>query len=165
MRLKIIVPVIAALALLSPPAIADFGQSPMLAKEVADGKLPPVTDRLPQPPRVIDIEGGQYGGDLRIAMARARDTRLMTVYGYARLVGYDDDYNLVPDILESFEAVDDKVFTFKLRKGRPGPDRGEGPRGARRPGCDLGGQPGLDGIAVPARRGVEGWSDGRTRHI
>lgn len=117
MRLKIITPIIATLVLLAAPAAADFGQSPMLAKDVADGKLPPVADRLPQPPRIVDVEGGDYGGDLRIAMSRARDTRLMTVYGYARLVGYDGAYNLVPDILESFETIDDKIFTFKLRKG------------------------------------------------
>ncbi|CAN0599934.1 unnamed protein product, partial [Laminaria digitata] len=60
---------------------------------------------------------GQYGGDLRIAMARSRDTRLMTVYGYSRLVGYDRAYNLVPDILESFESENDKVFTLTLREG------------------------------------------------
>ena len=117
MRLKIIIPIIATLALLSTPAAAEFAQSPMLAKEVEAGKLPPVADRLPQPPRVIETGPGVYGGDLRIAMSRARDTRLMTVYGYARLVGYDGEYNLVPDILESFETIDDKVFTFKLRKG------------------------------------------------
>ena len=119
MRLKYFAPAaaIVALTLLPSLASADFGQSPMLAAEVADGKLPPVDQRLPQPPRVIETGPGAYGGDLRIAMARSRDTRLMTVYGYARLVGYDSGYNLVPDILESFETVDDKVFTFKLRRG------------------------------------------------
>ena len=124
MRLKRLIPVplalafaLAGLALLPHTAAAEFGQSPMLAAEVAAGKLPPVADRLPRPPRVVDVADGQYGGDLRIAMARARDTRLMTVYGYARLVGYDRDYNLVPDILESFETIDDKVFTFTLRAG------------------------------------------------
>ena len=108
---------LAALILFPAAAAADFGQSPMLAAEVEAGKLPPIADRLPQPPRVVDVAGGQYGGDMRIAMARARDTRLMTVYGYARLVGYDNDYKLGPDILESFETVDDKVFTLTLRAG------------------------------------------------
>ena len=123
MRLKNFVPTptaalaaLAAFILLPGYAAADFAQSPMLAAEVADGKLPPVDQRLPQPPRVIETGPGAYGGDLRIAMSRSRDTRLMTVYGYARLVGYDGDYNLVADILESYESVDDKVFTFKLRK-------------------------------------------------
>lgn len=118
MRLKNFVPAatLAALVLIPSLASADFAQSPMLAAKVADGKLPPVDQRLPQPPRVIETGPGVYGGDLRIAMSRSRDTRLMTVYGYARLVGYDSGYNLVADILESYEAVDDKIFTFKLRK-------------------------------------------------
>jgi len=107
-----------AVTTLSVQASADFNQSPMLASEVAAGKLPPVDQRLPQPPRIIETaEPGIYGGDLRIAMSRSRDTRLMTVYGYARLVGYNRSYELVPDILESFESVDDKVFTLKLRTG------------------------------------------------
>ena len=107
-------------AILALPAGAaqGFEQAPMLAAEVEAGKLPPLDQRLPQPPRVVETESlGTYGGDLRIAMARSRDTRLMTVYGYARLVGYDQSYNLVADILESFHSEDDKVFTLTLRAG------------------------------------------------
>ena len=32
---------------------------------------------------------------------------MMVVYGYSRLVGYDEQLNLVPDILESVENVDE----------------------------------------------------------
>ena len=120
MHARALLAAIGSLALLAStmaPAAA-FQQAPALAAEVEAGKLPPVDERLPSPPRVVELENvGQYGGDLRIAMSRARDTRMMTVYGYARLVGYDSDYNLVPDILESFETVDDKVFTLKIREG------------------------------------------------
>ena len=41
----------------------------------------------------------------------------MVVWGYARLVGFDSDYNLKPDILESYAVEDDRVFTFHLRDG------------------------------------------------
>jgi peptide/nickel transport system substrate-binding protein len=41
----------------------------------------------------------------------------MVVYGYTRLVGYDLNYELVPDVLERFEVEDDRRFTFHLRKG------------------------------------------------
>lgn len=73
----------------------------------------------PEEPRVLaDIpELGRPGGDLRMLIGRARDTRLLHVYGNARLVGYDRDLQLVPDILRSFEVEDGRVFTFKLRKG------------------------------------------------
>ncbi len=67
---------------------------------------------------MVDVDSvGKHGGDLRISMARAKDTRMMTVYGYARLVGYDRSYNLVPDILESVEVDDARIFTLRLRKG------------------------------------------------
>jgi len=39
------------------------------------------------------------------------------VYGYSRLVGYDEQLNLVPDILERIENVDSRIFTFHLRPG------------------------------------------------
>ena len=42
--------------------------------------------------------------------------RLLPIYGYARLVGYDADLKLVPDILEA-EAVEDRIYTLHLREG------------------------------------------------
>jgi peptide/nickel transport system substrate-binding protein len=95
-----------------------FSDTPALAEMVKSGGLPPVAERLPAQPRVVEGETiGQYGGDLRISMARAKDTRMMTVYGYARLVGFDQSYNLVSDILESFDVEDARIFTLRLRKG------------------------------------------------
>ncbi len=91
-----------------------YSQSPYLD----DAGLPPVAERLPENPRVVtDREIGRYGGDLRLIMASSRDTRLMTVYGYARLVGFNTDFELVPDILESFEVEEGRIFTLKLRAG------------------------------------------------
>lgn len=107
------------LGLTATGAMAEgFSDTPALAEMVKSGDLPPVAERLPSQPRVVDGETiGQYGGDLRISMARAKDTRMMTVYGYARLVGFDQSYNLVSDILESFEVEDARIFTLRLRKG------------------------------------------------
>ena len=91
---------------------------PYFAKDEQDGKLPPVAQRLPEHPAVAQpVKVGQYGGELHTLLASARDTRIISSYSYARLVGYDRDYKLVADILESFEDKDDKVFTFHLRKG------------------------------------------------
>jgi peptide/nickel transport system substrate-binding protein len=90
--------------------------------EVDSGDLPPVAERLPRAPLVVDLEAkgrsfGRQGGTLRTMVTRDKDIRQMVVYGYARLVGYDQDYNLVPDILESYENADNKVFTLRLRPG------------------------------------------------
>ena len=90
----------------------------MLLLEVREGKLPPMEKRLPQSPLVVKAEAlGKYGGTFNTLVGRSRDTRMLAVYGYARLVGYDRQLNIVPDILESYEVKDGRVFTFKLRKG------------------------------------------------
>lgn len=97
-------------------------ETPYFAAKVASGALPPVDQRLPEQPRVIDLkamgrEPGTPGGTWRMLMANQRDLRMVTLYSYARLVGFDEKLKLVPDILESFDVVDDRVFTFHLRKG------------------------------------------------
>jgi peptide/nickel transport system substrate-binding protein len=97
-------------------------ETEMFRKEVAAGKMPAVEKRLPTPPRVSPMnepgmQPGKQGGTLNMLIGRARDVRLLVVYGYARLVGYNRKLELSPDILESYESKDDKVFTFKLRKG------------------------------------------------
>lgn len=74
---------------------------------------------LPDEPRVLqDIpEIGKPGGQLRSLIGRARDTRLFFVYGHARVVGYDLNLNLIPDIVASYEVQEGRIFTFHLRKG------------------------------------------------
>ena len=104
------------LLLVALPVFAQV-EPPMLKAEVTSGKLPPVQKRLPQQPLVVKVENpGKHGGTLTTLVGRSRDTRLLVVYGYARLVGYDRNLELVPDLLESFEAKEGRVFTFRLRK-------------------------------------------------
>ncbi|HSU75458.1 MAG TPA: ABC transporter substrate-binding protein, partial [Burkholderiales bacterium] len=80
--------------------------------------LPPVDKRLPQQPLVMPmIEIGRHGGTLNTLAGRSRDTRLFAVYGYARLVGYDRNLEIVPDILESLDVQEGRIFTLRLRKG------------------------------------------------
>ena len=50
-------------------------------------------------------------------MAEQGDLRLMTVYGYARLVAYNSSLEMQPDILLSYENDKNKVFTLHLRPG------------------------------------------------
>lgn len=111
------------LASVAPTAAAPQPvEPPMLADKVAKGELPPVAERLPETPSVVSMKRpgwapGRHGGEIRTLMGRARDTRQLVVYGYARLLGYDPDLNLVADILESYEVEDERIFTFHLRKG------------------------------------------------
>jgi peptide/nickel transport system substrate-binding protein len=112
---------VAAVALWHPAA-ARTEEPPMLAAEIAAGRLPSLAERLPRVPRVVDIKRpdwtpGRYGGDLRMLMAKDRDIRMLVVYGYARLVGYDENLELVPDILERIENVGNREFTLHLRRG------------------------------------------------
>ncbi|HLI10213.1 MAG TPA: ABC transporter substrate-binding protein [Alphaproteobacteria bacterium] len=113
----------AALAVAAPRAHAfEMQETPSLRAEVAAGKLPPVAERAPEHPAIVDLaaEGksiGRPGKDLRILMNSARDTRMMVVYGYARLVAFNEKYQIVPDILESVDVEDGRSFTLHLRKG------------------------------------------------
>jgi peptide/nickel transport system substrate-binding protein len=73
----------------------------------------------PLEPSVAEIEGslGKPGGELDMLVGSSLDTRLLVVYGYARLVGYDPKLNLEPDILKSIEVEGGRVFTMRLRAG------------------------------------------------
>jgi len=97
---------------------AELQETPFFLQDVADGKLPKVDDRIPQEPAVAVLASvGTHGGSLRMLMAGPKDTRMIVVYGYARLVGYTPSLDLVPDILRAFEVEDNRVFTLYLRKG------------------------------------------------
>ena len=124
MTRKLFLPLVAALlACTASPAGAQakFMEPPALEADVKVGKLPPVAKRLPDNPLVLNLpagaQPGQYGGSLNMLIGRSRDVRMLVVYGYARLVGYDQNFNIVPDILESIDVKDDRVFTMKLRRG------------------------------------------------
>ena len=113
----------------SGAAAAPYVETPSLAVRIASGELPPVEQRLPGRPSVVALDAnglapGRHGGELRLLMGRAKDVRLMVVYGYARLVGYDRDYRPVPDILESVEVEEGRVFTLRLRPGHRWSDGG-----------------------------------------
>jgi peptide/nickel transport system substrate-binding protein len=111
-------------AVLAGPAAAtdgSFAEPPYFAEAVAAGTLPPVQERVPDPPLVVEMDGGRtigrHGGTLNILMARSKDVRQMVVYGYARLVRYGRDYEITPDILQDIEIEDDRIFTLHLRPG------------------------------------------------
>ena len=90
--------------------------------EVKKGDLPPIAERIPDTPIIVDLEAkgrsfGTPGGTLRTMITRTKDVRQMVVYGYARLVGYDENYELRPDILRDFDVEEGRIFTLHLRPG------------------------------------------------
>ena len=93
-------------------------ETPDLAPAVKRGELPPVEKRVPSAPLVTTpAEMGTPGGELRLLMGGAKDTRLMVVYGYTRLVRYTPAYELEPDIAQSIDVEDGRRFTIHLRPG------------------------------------------------
>jgi len=102
----------------SPPLV----EPDYFAKAVANGQLPPIAQRLPQSPLIVNLKAegkqvGRYGGTLRMLGGQSKDTRLMVVYGYARLIGYTKNFDLKPDIAERVDIKEGREFTFHLRKG------------------------------------------------
>ena len=122
-RLAVLLSILVLAAVAGAGEVRAFQEAPMLAKKVAKGDLPPVDQRLPANPEVegFDWPGqgpGKYGGELDLLASSAKDSKIMVWYGYARLVRYDSHYRIVPDILESFEIQDGRIFTLHLRKGQ-----------------------------------------------
>ncbi len=105
----------------SQASTSPFQSPPILEAAVAAGELPPVEARLPEVPLLVNLEGalspGRHGGTLRTLIGRARDIRLMSVYGYARLMGYTPELELVPDLLLAVDVEEDRIFTLHLRPG------------------------------------------------
>ena len=114
----------------SPAVLSDeilknrsFTESPDLARRVAEGTLPPVSERLPTNPLVIRPlrEIGNYGGTLR----RALTGDIVQTAGVSKTLGenlmaYERPMpnSLVHSLAESYTYVGDgSVALFKIRAG------------------------------------------------
>ena len=99
----------------------SFNEAPELAKQVAEGKLLPVEDRLPEEPLVIPtIERiGQYGGTWKRGFMGPIDRQNIDRIMHDHLIYYDlDGFTLMPHIVKGWETSEDgTTFTFYLRKG------------------------------------------------
>ncbi len=105
----------------SAPAVSnDLLESPLLTAQVDTGELPPLAERLPDNPVVIEpLDGvGQYGGSLRYASLADSVTPLIT-HAAAGFLEWDfEGTELLPSIAESFEANEDStVYTITIREG------------------------------------------------
>ena len=110
---------VVTLSMVVPSAVgAELQETPLFKQDVVSGKLSRVNERLPSDPEVARPQTiGDPGGELRMLMGGPKDTRMMVVYGYARLVGYTPALKLVPDILEAVDVQDGRIFTLHLRSG------------------------------------------------
>jgi len=112
-----------ALALLTgPAAAAPYIETPSLAADVAAGRLPAIEARLPKAPLATklareDWGPGRHGGEIRTLAGRAQDVRIISTFSYTRLIGYNSELRLTPDLLEALDIVEDRIFTMRLRPG------------------------------------------------
>ncbi len=99
-----------------------YHEAPMLAAQVAAGELPPVEERLPANPLVVEPYDriGVYGGVWHMGMRGGTDDAIMRRgVGYQGLVRWSPDWtSVVPDVAESWDANDDaSEYIFHLRAG------------------------------------------------
>ena len=108
------------------PAAApgQYQEAPMLADLVAAGDLPPVDERLPTNPRVLNVnsEIGEYGGTWRRAYKGISDRWGPTKLHEEMAIEWDapdpDTINVIPNYISGWEQNDDaSAFTFTLREG------------------------------------------------
>ena len=105
-----------------PPPVAATGEAPVLAARVAAGGLPPVAQRLPETPLVLDGPDGPgvYGGTwLRVATSETDVDVIgwrLSAAGPLRWSPLGDP--IVEHVAESVEASADlTTYTVRLRRG------------------------------------------------
>ena len=96
-------------------------QAPQWQEMVAAGELPPLEERLPANPKVLEPLNsiGEYGGTMRHPLLGSWSSRLYSFMGNENLVNWTPNWDgLVPNVAESWEVSDDSTeFTFYLREG------------------------------------------------
>jgi peptide/nickel transport system substrate-binding protein len=106
----------------TPASAGTYQEAPSLAELVAGGSLPPVAERLPENPLVVEptAEIGQYGGNLRSALLGGANTGMLErICGYEHLLRWSPDWNeVIPNIASAYEVnADATAYTFTLRPG------------------------------------------------
>ncbi len=102
--------------------VGDPHEAPMLQELVAAGELPPLSERLPKEPLVVEpVERiGKYGGTWRTALMGGQDNAwLVRTISYDHLVRWDRQWTTVePNIAKEVVPNEDaSEYTFYLREG------------------------------------------------
>lgn len=102
-------------------AAGSGNESPMLAELVASGDLPPLEERLPANPLVVEPydQIGKYGGELYIAATSLRGFGTdLHVIGFEPPLDLYPDSSVGPNVVEDWEvSADGKTWTLHLREG------------------------------------------------
>ncbi len=98
-----------------------WNEAPALAEQVRAGRLPPVTERLPEQPLVVPVvdRTGTYGGVWRRAFLGPADANNYVRVVYDGLFRFSPDgASIEPKIASGAEpSADFRVWTIALRKG------------------------------------------------
>ena len=102
--------------------VEGVGEAPMLATLVDSGDLPPLEERLPEEPLVVEPhdEIGQYGGEWNTAILGVHDWPwLGRTVAYENFVRWDPEWEeAVPNIATEWEYNDDATeLTITIREG------------------------------------------------
>ena len=102
--------------------MASPNQAPEFQEMVNSGTLPPLSERLPSDPLVVEpVESiGQYGGVWRAGLRGGSDNAwIYRTVAYDQLLSWNRDWSGVrPNVASSFEVSDDSTtYTFHLRPG------------------------------------------------
>jgi len=100
--------------------LPEYKEAPTLAERVEAGELPPVGDRLPSEPLVVQPthEIGQYGGILNRAWLGYSDQWGVNKPFGERFISWDRNGLLVPNVPKSWEIIEDgNAIIFNLREG------------------------------------------------
>ncbi len=97
-------------------------QAPALQEMVRNGTLPPLAERLPSDPLVVEPvdEIGQYGGIWRAGLRGGSDNAwIYRTVAYDQMLSWKRDWSGVrPNVASSYEVSDDATtYTFHLRPG------------------------------------------------
>ena len=121
--LLVLVMVLALCPAFASAEAAAYTEAPALAAKVQAGELPPVEERLPSDPEVIEVaEVGTYGGTWRQAVMTGTfnhaQSHVTGYLNYNAIIYARDKQTITTSYLSEFSCNEDyTVFSFKLREG------------------------------------------------
>lgn len=99
----------------------SYQEAPMLRELVERGKLPPVEQRLPEQPAIVQPyeKTGVYGGQLRTVTGSTDNLDELQYFVFEPLMRFTSDgVTIVPNVVSRWELSEDaKSITLHLRKG------------------------------------------------
>ena len=119
-KLTVACATLALFACLGAASAEEDRQARALAQMVSVGSLPPLAERLPADPVVIEpLESiGQYGGVWRFGDARGADEGYLNFVAYEGITRVTPSGTVVPNIVESISVNEDaSAYTLSLREG------------------------------------------------